>query len=105
MRAKFALALHSGSKPAAAVPSLWIPQADDASDALPTALLLPSSPSWWNVRQLVCRCSLYVIALVTVELSARTCKSERVQTSDEIRALAKSWCRQVRHGAWRSGED
>src|SRR6266567_5828704 len=51
----------------------------------------------------VCRCSLYVIALV-VELSARSCKSERVQTSGEMRALAKSRCRQVRHGAWRSGE-
>src|SRR3954465_1843664 len=52
----------------------------------------------------VCRCSLYVIALVTVELSARSCKSKRVQTSGEMRALAKSRCRQVRHGAWRSGE-
>src|SRR5258708_23949097 len=44
-------------------------------------------------------------SLVSVELSARTCKSERVQTSGEIRALAKSRCRQVRQGAWRSGED
>src|SRR6266567_1183892 len=47
----------------------------------------------------VCRCSLYVIAPVTVELSAQSCKSERVQTSSEMRALAKSWCRQVRRGA------
>src|ERR1700675_980342 len=51
-----------------------------------------ASPSWRNARQLVCRCSLYVIALVSVELSARSCKSERVQTSGEIRALAKSRC-------------
>lgn len=40
----------------------------------------------------------------SVELSARSCKSERIQTSGEMRALAKSWRRQVRHGAWRSGE-
>jgi hypothetical protein len=40
----------------------------------------------------------------SVELSARSCKSERVQTSGEIRALAKSRRRQVRHGAWKSGE-
>src|SRR5713226_442029 len=38
------------------------------------------------------------------ELSARTCKSQRVRTSGEILALAKSRCRQVRHGAWKSGE-
>src|SRR5260370_11559180 len=50
------------------------------------------------------RCSLQVIALVSAELTARTCKSERVQTSGEMRALAKSRCRQVRHGAWRSDE-
>lgn len=40
----------------------------------------------------------------SVELSARSCKSERIQTSGEMCALAKSWRRQVRHGAWRSGE-
>jgi hypothetical protein len=39
-----------------------------------------------------------------VELTARTCKSELVQTSGEMHALAKSRHRQVRHGAWRSGE-
>jgi hypothetical protein len=38
------------------------------------------------------------------ELSARTCKSQRVRTSGEILALAKSRRRQVRHGAWRSDE-
>jgi hypothetical protein len=38
------------------------------------------------------------------ELSARTCKSQRVRTSDEILALAKSRYRQVRLGACRSGE-
>jgi hypothetical protein len=38
------------------------------------------------------------------ELSARTCKSQRVRTSGENFALAKSRCRQVRHGAWKSGE-
>jgi hypothetical protein len=38
------------------------------------------------------------------ELSARTCKSQRVWTSGEILALAKSLGRQVRHGAWKSGE-
>src|SRR6266852_3428410 len=61
-------------------------------------------PSWCNIRQLVCRCLPHVIAPVSVELSARTCKSKRIQTSGEIRALAKSRCRQVRHGAWKSGE-
>jgi hypothetical protein len=39
----------------------------------------------------------------SVELSARSCKPERVQTSGEIHALAKSRCRQIR-GAWKSGE-
>jgi hypothetical protein len=38
------------------------------------------------------------------EWSARTCKSQRVRTSDEISTLAKSRCRQVRQGEWRSGE-
>jgi hypothetical protein len=38
------------------------------------------------------------------ELSARICKSQRVRTSDGIFALAKSRRRQVRHGAWKSGE-
>jgi hypothetical protein len=38
------------------------------------------------------------------ELSARTCKSQRVRTSGEIIALAKLRCRQLNHGAWRSGE-
>src|ERR1700686_2447018 len=58
-----------------------------------------ASPTRWNVRPLVCH-PLHVIALVTAELSARTCKSERVQTSGENRALAKSTMPQVRHGAW-----
>jgi hypothetical protein len=40
-------------------------------------------------------CSLQVIALIGAELIARTSKSERVQTSGEMRALAKSLCGQV----------
>ena len=36
--------------------------------------------------------------------TARTCKSERVRTSGRTQALAKSRPRQVRHGAWKSGE-
>jgi hypothetical protein len=69
MREKFALGITlrlqtNGSGPPP------IRQRQRIGGVADSSALALASPSWWNVRQLICCCSLYFIAPAAVELRA-----------------------------------